>query len=277
VQLSYNAQQLENPLEWAANPGANIARLKSGFQAAVGLGKLANLTQPASWIADPVGNERMVSALWQTAKKNFEADPSKSTGYVAGTIATFFIPGGGEVDVAGDTARAADLGADVSKTTDVARTAEDAGDDPTVWVQHGPGAGPIREYRPGEVSGDPDVGSKVSTPNGDGTVVSRGDPPDKPDVRLATQPDTRPTLEEVVQQTTDDVRKQVDKEISDKGGHRSGQSVGARRNIAIGNRLIQIGNEYISKGMKTLGEMLKAEGRRFIDRGNADKHPGGRR
>jgi hypothetical protein len=36
VQLSNNVQALENPLEWAANPGANIARLKAGVQTSRG-------------------------------------------------------------------------------------------------------------------------------------------------------------------------------------------------------------------------------------------------
>jgi hypothetical protein len=126
VQLSNNVQALENPLELAANPGANIARLKAGVQAVEGLGKLANLTQPASWIADPQGNERMVSALSQSAKKNFEADPSEATGYVAGTIATFFIPGGGEAAAAGDVAKAADTGADAGKIADAADAANTA-------------------------------------------------------------------------------------------------------------------------------------------------------
>jgi predicted nucleic acid-binding protein len=128
VQLANNVQALGNPLEWAANPGANIARVKAGVQAVEGLGKLANLTQPASWIMDPQGNERMVSALWQSAKTNFEADPSKATGYVAGTIATFFIPGGGEAAAAGDAAKVAEVGADAAKAADVADAANVAAD-----------------------------------------------------------------------------------------------------------------------------------------------------
>ncbi len=33
-----------------------------------------------------------VSALWESGKKNFEADPSEAAGYVVGTIGTSFLP-----------------------------------------------------------------------------------------------------------------------------------------------------------------------------------------
>lgn len=182
-----------------------------------------------------------------------------------------------------DTEHAASDVEDVADTTETTASkapdaaGADAGSDPAVWVQHGREAGPIREYRPEEVQGTPEVGSRVSTSNGRGTVVSRGDPPNRSDVRLATPVDTRPTLEEEVQQITNDVRNQVEKETVDKGGHRSGQSVGAQRNITVGNRLIQKGNEFINKGMNNLGKMLKTEGQRLIKKGGADEHPGGRR
>jgi hypothetical protein len=120
VQVSNNVQALENPLEWATNPGANIARLKAGAQAVEGLGKLANLTSPTGWIADSQGNERMASALWQSAKKNFEADPSEATGYVVGTVAQFFIPVGGEAAAAGDVTKAAEVGGETGEIVDAA-------------------------------------------------------------------------------------------------------------------------------------------------------------
>jgi hypothetical protein len=47
--------------------------------------------------------------------------PSKSAGYVAGIIATFFIPGGGEEAAAGDAAKLAELGDDAGELADLAK------------------------------------------------------------------------------------------------------------------------------------------------------------
>jgi hypothetical protein len=64
VQLADGVTSLTNPLEWAANPDANIARLKSAGQTVESLGKIANLAQPTSWITDPKGNAQLAGALW---------------------------------------------------------------------------------------------------------------------------------------------------------------------------------------------------------------------
>lgn len=131
VQLADGVTSLTNPLEWAANPDANIARLKSAGQTVETLGKIANLAQPTSWITDPKGNAQLAGALWDSAATSFNKDPAKFVGNAAGTVALFFIPGGEGAAVA-DTGRAAtvlnDVGkvADVAKLADVGKTAETA-------------------------------------------------------------------------------------------------------------------------------------------------------
>src|SRR5262245_45819561 len=124
VQLADGVQSLANPLEWAANPDANIARLKSGAQTVETLGKVASLAQPTSWITDPKGNAQLAGALWHSASTSFHDDPAKFIGNAAGTVATFFIPGGGEAAVAGDAGRAAAVMNDVGKVADVAKLAD---------------------------------------------------------------------------------------------------------------------------------------------------------
>ena len=98
VQLADGVQSLTNPLEWAANPDANVARLKSGVQTVATLGKIANLAQPTSWITDPKGNAQLAGALWHSAATSFEKDPAKFIGNAVGTVGTMFIPG---ADVSG--------------------------------------------------------------------------------------------------------------------------------------------------------------------------------
>jgi hypothetical protein len=123
VQLADGAQSLANPLEWAANPDANIARLKSAGQTVESLGKIANLAQPTSWITDPKGNAQLAGALWDSAATTFNKDPAKFVGNAAGTVAMFFIPGGEGAAVA-DTGRAATVLNDVGKVADVAKLAD---------------------------------------------------------------------------------------------------------------------------------------------------------
>ena len=131
VQLADGVTSLTNPLEWAANPDANIARLKSAGHTVEALGKIANLAQPTSWITDPKGNAQLAGALWDSAATSFNKDPAKFVGNAAGTVGMFFIPGGQGAAVA-DTGRAAtvlnDVGkvADVAKLADVGKTAETA-------------------------------------------------------------------------------------------------------------------------------------------------------
>jgi hypothetical protein len=92
VQLADGVQSLTNPLEWSANPDANIARLKSAGQTVETLGKIANLAQPTSWITDPKGNAQLAGALWDSAATSFNKDPAKFVGNAAGTVALFFVP-----------------------------------------------------------------------------------------------------------------------------------------------------------------------------------------
>jgi hypothetical protein len=132
VQLADGVQSLTNPLEWAANPGANIARLKSGVQTVATLGKIANLAQPTSWITDPKGNAQLAGALWHSAATSFEKDPAKFIGNAAGTIGTMFIPGADVAGVVGDVGKAAAITGDVGKaaaiTGDVGKAAAVTGD-----------------------------------------------------------------------------------------------------------------------------------------------------
>lgn len=131
VQLADGVASLTNPLEWAANPDANIGRLKSAGHTVEALGKIANLAQPTSWITDPKGNAQLAHALWDSAATSYNKDPAKFVGNAAGTVAMFFVPGGEGAAVA-DTGRAAtvlnDVGkvADVAKLADVGKTAETA-------------------------------------------------------------------------------------------------------------------------------------------------------
>jgi hypothetical protein len=116
VKLADGVNSLTNPLEWAANPGANVARLKSAGEAVESLGKIANLTQPTSWIADPKGNARLAGALWDSAATSFNKDPAKFVGNAAGTIGLFFVPGG-EAAAVGDVGKAAAITGDIGRAT----------------------------------------------------------------------------------------------------------------------------------------------------------------
>jgi hypothetical protein len=131
VKLADGVNSLTNPLEWAANPGANVARLKSAGEAVESLGKIANLTQPTSWIADPKGNARLAGALWDSAATSFNKDPAKFIGNAAGTVGLFFVPGG-EGAAVGDVGRAAAITGDVGKaaaiTGDVGKATGVTGD-----------------------------------------------------------------------------------------------------------------------------------------------------
>jgi hypothetical protein len=124
VQLGYEAQALSNPLEWAANPDANIARVKSAISSAEGLGKIANLVDnPTSWITNPEGNAQLATALWHSTVTSFDKDPSEFTGNAAGTIALFFIPGAD----AGDAGRATELAEGAGKFAEAANAGGDTG------------------------------------------------------------------------------------------------------------------------------------------------------
>jgi hypothetical protein len=131
VKLADGVNSLTNPLEWAANPGANVARLKSAGEAVESLGKIANLTQPTSWIADPKGNARLAGALWDSAATSFNKDPAKFVGNAAGTIGLFFVPGG-EAAAVGDVGKAAAITGDIGRATaitgDVGKAAAITGD-----------------------------------------------------------------------------------------------------------------------------------------------------
>jgi len=115
VQLADGVQSLANPIEWAANPGANVGRVKSAVNTVETLGKIAGLADPTSWITDPQGNARLAGALWHSTATSFENDPAKFTGNVVGTVGTLFIPGADAAGVAGDAARATELATDASK------------------------------------------------------------------------------------------------------------------------------------------------------------------
>ena len=132
VKLADGVNSLTNPLEWAANPDANIARLKSGVEAAATLGKVVNLARPTSWIADPKGNAQLAGKLWDSAATSFNKDPSKFIGNAAGTIGLFFVPGGQGGAVAGDVGKAAAITGDIGKaaaiTGDVGKAAAITGD-----------------------------------------------------------------------------------------------------------------------------------------------------
>ena len=121
VQLADGAASLANPLEWAANPDANVARVKAVVGGAEALGKIAGLADPMMWVVNPQGNEQMASALWHSVTAGFEKDPSKFLGAAAGTIGTMFIPGGGEAAALGDVGRGVELLNDASKVVDTTK------------------------------------------------------------------------------------------------------------------------------------------------------------
>jgi hypothetical protein len=132
VQLADTAGSLANPIEWAANPSANIARVKSTVNTVETLGRISNLANPTSWLTDPQGNEQLAGALWHSASTSFENDPSKFLGNAAGTIGTLFIPGADVAGVVGDVGKAAAITGDVGKaaaiTGDVGKAAAITGD-----------------------------------------------------------------------------------------------------------------------------------------------------
>ena len=131
VQLADGVTSLTNPLEWAANTGANVARLKSAGETVESLGKIANLAQPTSWLADPKGNAQLAGKLWDSAATSFNKDPAKFIGNAAGTVGLFFVPGG-EGAAVGDVGRAAAITGDVGKaaaiTGDVGKATAVTGD-----------------------------------------------------------------------------------------------------------------------------------------------------
>jgi endonuclease G, mitochondrial len=127
VQLADGAGSLANPIEWAANPSANIARVKSTVSTVETLGRMSNLASPTSWMTDPQGNAQLAGNLWNSAAGNFHSDPAKFIGNAVGTIGTLFIPGADAAGAAGDAARVTELATDASKaaaiTGDVSRAA----------------------------------------------------------------------------------------------------------------------------------------------------------
>lgn len=134
VQLADGAQSLTNPIEWAANPGANVARLKSTVTTVETLGKIAGLADPTSWMTDPQHNAQLAGALWHSATTSFDKDPAKFTGNVVGTIGTLFIPGADAAGVVADAGKVSELATDASKvatiTGDISKAAsitQDAG------------------------------------------------------------------------------------------------------------------------------------------------------
>ena len=136
VQLADGAISLANPLEWAANPDANIARLKSAANGVETLGKLALLASPEGWMMDPQGNAQLAGALWNSAATSFNKDPAKFTGNVVGTVAMMAVPVGGEAAIVGDVGRGTVLmgdasriaeGADIAANINKAKTLAEAG------------------------------------------------------------------------------------------------------------------------------------------------------
>jgi hypothetical protein len=138
VQLADGAGSLINPLEWAADPGANIGRIKSAANAIESLGKIASLADPTSWIADPRGEQQLAGALWNSAKTGFQNDPAKFLGNVVGTVGTLAIPGadaagavadvGKVTELANGAAITEDIGKATAITEDVGKTAAVTGD-----------------------------------------------------------------------------------------------------------------------------------------------------
>jgi hypothetical protein len=124
VQLADGVQSLTNPIEWAANPSANVARVESAVKTGETLGRIASLADPTSWMTDPQGNAQLAGTLWNSAAKSFESDPAKFTGNAVGTIGTLFIPGADGAAAAGDAGRAMELLGDAGK---LANATEDAG------------------------------------------------------------------------------------------------------------------------------------------------------
>src|SRR6185369_3683895 len=108
------------------------ARLKSAGETVESLGKIANLAQPTSWLADPKGNAQLAGKLWDSAATSFNKDPAKFVGNAAGTVGLFFVPGGQGGAVAGDVGKAAVITGDIGKaaaiTGDVGKAAAVTGD-----------------------------------------------------------------------------------------------------------------------------------------------------
>jgi len=128
VQMGYGAAQLVNPVEWVANPQANVQRLQSTWNAVTSMGKIANLTNPVSWITNGGDNTKLVTALWDSGVKSYQSDPAKFAGNAAVTVGTLFIPGGGEEALASDAAK-------FSATADDVTAIVDAGDVAPVLTQ----------------------------------------------------------------------------------------------------------------------------------------------
>jgi hypothetical protein len=208
----------------------------------------------------------------------------------AGSAAAAIPIAGDGVDAAKLGVDAVKLGGDAVKAEEVATTAtrgagvlDSAGAaahaDQSVWVQLKNG-GHIREYDPSTVQGNPTLNARVMTAEGRGEVVSVGEPPNKNDVRLPSDESNRPvhmTLTQQAQTYVDRIRKEVDAEAGAgrgglrSSGERSGESKGAKQNIAIGRRTIELANT-IKVNDKLVAE-LKTLGKQLINKGSADLHP----
>ena len=114
VNLAYGADQLLNPLEWAANPDANLSRIKTTVNSVETLGKIASLANTTSWITNYNENAQLAGTLWNGISTSFQKDPSKFIGNAGVTAASFFV-GAGEVGVAGDVLKAEQVVQDASK------------------------------------------------------------------------------------------------------------------------------------------------------------------
>ena len=138
VQFADGAASLANPIEWAADPGANIARVKSTVASVKALGRIAYLASPLGWMLDPQGSAQFAGTLWNSAARSFESDPAKFVGNAVGTIGMSI--GGAEA------AGAAGLAARVARQAPrVAELAADVGEAATVSADTGKAAAVTRD------------------------------------------------------------------------------------------------------------------------------------
>ncbi|MGE5416091.1 MAG: DUF4157 domain-containing protein [Acidobacteriota bacterium] len=144
----------------------------------------------------------------------------------------------------------------------------------SVWVQLRDGR--IREYKPSEVEGELVRGGEITTVEGRGMVVSRGEPPHSWEVShpahgaepSAVRPSAKPLgPDETARRLANELRQEIVKDLSKPG--RSGGAIGAQADKRVGAELIRIANKTADKELE---KALKALGERLIERGKSGLH-----
>lgn len=129
VQIADGAGKLVSPLQWAARPAENLARLEGVGNAAVAIGDLAN---PAAWLTRGDANLDTAKALWDGVTEGYQdaaqqGDWAKFAGRGVIDVGSLFI-GVGEVNAAIKGAQGGAAAARIAEPLSGIRALDNAGD-----------------------------------------------------------------------------------------------------------------------------------------------------